>query len=287
MSRGSDRRRLIRLDAGAAAGPPTAVDLLAIEEPLEIRIGGKPLAITMRTPGDDFDLVAGFVWGEGLVDKPEQIRQMRYCGRSGAGPTYNVIDVTLASEAPKIDVRLERNFYTSSSCGMCGKTSIDAITTRARFPLKAGSPAIAPEVIAALPDLLRQRQRVFDSTGGLHAAGLFTAAGEVLCVREDVGRHNAVDKVVGHALRQGWLPADELLLMVSGRVSFELAQKAIMAAIPVIAAVSAPSTLAVDLAGSAGLTLVGFVRGTTMNVYTGGERIARHDRAMTAMGATR
>lgn len=170
-------------------------------------------------------------------------------------------------------MRLERHFYTTSSCGLCGKAGLDAVRTQAAWSVAGDPLRIGPEVLTALPDRLRAAQRVFDSTGGLHAAGLFSADGELLCLREDVGRHNAVDKVVGHALRSGLLPLRETVLMVSGRASFELVQKAVMAGIPVLAAVSAPSSLAVDLAAESGLTLIGFLRGASMNVYTGEERL--------------
>jgi FdhD protein len=201
---------------------------------------------------------------------------MRYCAGATADGTntYNVVDVTLGEGVPPPDPSLARAFYTTSSCGVCGKASIDAIATHTAWPVGADAVTVSPAVLAQLPTTLQEAQQVFARTGGLHAAGLFDAAGSLRCMREDVGRHNAVDKVVGWAVRQGALPLRGCVLMVSGRASFELAQKALMAGIPVLAAVSAPSTLAIDLAVEAGMTLVGFLRGTTMNVYAGAHRIA-------------
>lgn len=207
-------------------------DLLAVEEPLEIRLNGAPLTVTMRTPGDDLDLAAGFL---------------------AAG--------------------LRRNFLTTSACGVCGKDSIDAIRVRARYDVSADPVQASPAMLAGLPVRLREAQRVFASTGGLHAAGLFRADGTLLVLREDVGRHNAVDKLIGRALADGHLPLAGHVLLVSGRTSFELAQKALVAGIPVLAGVSAPSSLAVELAGESGMTLVGFLRGSTMNVYSGAHRL--------------
>jgi FdhD protein len=248
---------------------------LAAEEPLEIRVGGRPLTVTMRTPGNDFDLAAGFLVSEGVVCAADEVAGIRYCAGATAdgGNTYNVVDVLLAPGVAAPDASLERNFYTTSSCGLCGKASLEAVRTSAKWSVADDPLCITPDALARIPDRLRAAQRVFDSTGGLHAAGLFTADGELLCLREDVGRHNAVDKVVGHALRSGLLPLRETMLMVSGRASFELVQKALMAGIPMLAAVSAPSSLAVDLAAENGLTLVGFLRGTSMNVYAGAERL--------------
>ncbi|WP_328382932.1 formate dehydrogenase accessory sulfurtransferase FdhD [Streptomyces sp. NBC_00400] len=286
MGRVTERRRVIRIRDGAVSTRP---DTLVAEEPLEIRLGGKPLAITMRTPGDDFALAAGFLVSEGVLASADELANIVYCaGATADGEnTYNVVDVRLADGVPVPEITLERNVYTTSSCGLCGKASLDAVRTTTRWPL-ASSPAapddadpiridpirIDPATLAALPDRLRAAQRVFERTGGLHAAALFTTDGELLDIREDVGRHNAVDKIVGRALQQGQLPLSSSVLMVSGRASFELAQKAVMAGIPVLAAVSAPSSLAVDLAAETGLTLVGFLRGSSMNVYAGEHRIA-------------
>lgn len=266
-------RRVLRFDAGRAA---PRHELLAAEEPLEIRVGGRALAVTMRTPGDDFDLALGFLLTEGLVPQPGSVRAIRYCAGAGADGVnrYNVVDVTLTPGTPPPDPSLARAFSTSSSCGLCGKAGIDAVRTRARFEVGADPVRVSPAVLAALPGRLRRAQRVFDSTGGLHAAGVFDAEGRLLLLREDVGRHNAFDKVIGAAARQGGLPLRGRVILASGRASFELAQKALMAGIPVLAAVSAPSSLAVQLAEEAGLTLVGFLRGDTFNVYAGEERLA-------------
>ena len=249
---------------------------MAAEEPLEIRLSGTPLAVTMRTPGDDFDLVHGFLATEGVIASDADVLALRYCdsvdddGRN----TYNVVDVDLAAGVQPPQAALDRNFLTSSSCGVCGKASIDAIRTRTRHDVAADALRLPLEVLLTLPDRLRAAQQVFEKTGGLHAAGLFTAAGELVALREDVGRHNAVDKVVGDAVRAGRLPLAGHVLMVSGRASFELTQKAAMAGIPVLAAVSAPSSLAVELAADVGITLVGFLRGDGCNVYTRTDRIA-------------
>ncbi|MFJ8647540.1 formate dehydrogenase accessory sulfurtransferase FdhD [Streptomyces sp. NPDC093546] len=274
MGRVTERRRVIRIRDGAVSARP---DTLVAEEPLEIRLDGKPLAITMRTPGDDFALAAGSLVSEGVLGSAADVRTIVYCAgaRDDGSNTYNVVDVRLAPGVPVPDITLERNVYTTSSCGLCGKASLDAVRTTARFPISDTPPLrIEPALLAELPDRLRAAQQVFDRTGGLHAAALFSETGELLDVREDVGRHNAVDKLVGRALREDRLPLDRAILLVSGRASFELAQKAVMAGIPVLAAVSAPSSLAVDLAAEAGLTLVGFLRGSNMNVYAGEERIA-------------
>ncbi|KAA5830696.1 formate dehydrogenase accessory sulfurtransferase FdhD [Saccharopolyspora hirsuta] len=272
MGRVTARRRVLRIRDGVPSHRP---DTLAAEEPMEIRVGGRPLTITMRTPGHDFDLAAGFLVGEGVVRAAEDVVGIRYCAGATAdgSNTYNVVDVALAPGVALPEASLERNFYTTSSCGLCGKASLDAVRTKTTWPLDESSPRIGLETLTALPDRLREAQRVFDSTGGLHAAGLFTADGELTCLREDVGRHNAVDKVIGDALRANRLPLRDSVLMVSGRASFELVQKAVMAGIPMLAAVSAPSSLAVDLAADSGLTLIGFLRGRSMNVYTGTDRV--------------
>ncbi|AXG81220.1 formate dehydrogenase accessory sulfurtransferase FdhD [Streptomyces paludis] len=276
MGRVTERRRTIRIRDGVVSTRP---DTLVAEEPLEIRLNGKPLAITMRTPGDDFALAAGFLVSEGVLAASADVRSIVYCAgaKDDGTNTYNVVDVQLAPGVPVPDITLERNVYTTSSCGLCGKASLDAVRTTARFPIADTPPVrVEPALLAGLPDQLRAAQRVFDRTGGLHAAALFSEDGELLDIREDVGRHNAVDKLVGRALREDLLPLSRAILLVSGRASFELAQKAVMAGIPVLAAVSAPSSLAVDLAAECGLTLVGFLRGPSMNVYAGDERIALH-----------
>jgi FdhD protein len=280
MGRVTERRRVIRVRDGQISRRP---DTLVAEEPLEIRLNGKPLAITMRTPGDDFALAAGFLVSEGVLASGSDLRSIVYCAGATADGTntYNVVDVATAPDVVLPDITLERHVYTTSSCGLCGKASLDAVRTTARFPLDdtaGGAPPIRlePSLLADLPERLRAAQRVFARTGGLHAAALFTPEGDLVDVREDVGRHNAVDKLVGRALQNSGLPLARTVLLVSGRASFELAQKAVMAGIPVLAAVSAPSSLAVDLAEESGLTLVGFLRGSSMNVYAGEHRIVLH-----------
>ncbi|OKI71558.1 formate dehydrogenase accessory sulfurtransferase FdhD [Streptomyces sp. MJM1172] len=273
MGRVTERRRVVRIRGGVAGTRP---DTLVAEEPLEIRLNGKPLAITMRTPGDDFALAVGFLVSEGVLASAAEVRAVTYCeGAAEDGSnTYNVVNVQLAPGVSVPDISLERNVYTTSSCGLCGKASLDAVRTATRFAGIAADPVrVSAALLGQLPDRLRAAQKVFDRTGGLHAAGLFTAEGELLDVREDVGRHNAVDKIVGRALQAGRLPLAGGVLLVSGRASFELAQKAVMAGIPVLAAVSAPSSLAVDLALETGLTLIGFLRGPDMNIYAGEERV--------------
>lgn len=272
MGRVTARRRVVHVDGEQSV---RREETLAVEEPLEIRVLGRPLAVTMRTPGDDFDLAVGFLVTEGVVRAAADVAAIRYCaGATDDGAnTYNVLDVSLAPGVAPPDASLERAFYTTSSCGLCGKASIDAVRTRSAYDVRADPVTITPAVLAALPGALRTAQAVFERTGGLHAAGLFTAAGELLCVREDVGRHNAFDKVIGWAARDGRLPLAGTVLLASGRASFELAQKTVMAGVPVLAAVSAPSSLAVELAEESGLTLVAFLRGSAMNVYAGAHRI--------------
>jgi FdhD protein len=259
------RRRVLRITADGAARAEVRADLVAVEEPLEIRIDGTPLTVTMRTPGDDIDLAAGFLHTEGLLRSLSDVHEIRMCDE-------NVAAVSIRDGA-SLAMQPSRQFVTTSACGVCGKDSIDAIRVRSRFDVAADPVRVSAAVLAGLPDRLRAAQRVFASTGGLHAAGLFTADGELLVLREDVGRHNAVDKVAGWALRSGRLPLSGCVLLVSGRASFELAQKAVMMGVPVLAAVSAPSSLAASLADETGLTLVGFLRGTSMNVYSGSERV--------------
>ncbi|NKX56918.1 formate dehydrogenase accessory sulfurtransferase FdhD [Arthrobacter mobilis] len=275
MSRVVQRRRVVKL--GLEGGPRRREDVLAAEEPLEVRLGGKPFSVTMRTPGDDFDLVAGFLVSEGVVWEPGQLASLRFCaGEDGQGrQTYNVIDVQLAAGVVLPETSLERHVYTSSSCGICGTASIEAVTKGSRFgPAGPAGPVLGLGVLLSLPERLRAGQQLFERTGGVHAAGLFGFDGGLLCLREDVGRHNAVDKVIGWALREGRLPLRETVLQVSGRASFELVQKAYLAGIPVLSAVSAPSSLAVELAGQTGLTLAGFSRGRSINIYAHPERIA-------------
>jgi FdhD protein len=254
-------------------------DLLAAEEPLGIRVDGTALTMTMRTPGDDIELAAGFLVGEAVVRSAADIDGIRLCDgvACGHGGDHdglgNIADVSLA---PGVAVTpgARRNFMTTSACGVCGKASIEDICVLPSCALSADQSRFSPAVLASLPDRLRSAQRVFSRTGGLHAAGLFTDSGEVIAVREDVGRHNAVDKVVGWALLSGRLPLTGCALLVSGRASFELVQKAVLAGIPLLAAVSAPSSLAVSLAEEAGLTLVGFLRDPSMNIYAGADRIS-------------
>ncbi|MFD6611626.1 formate dehydrogenase accessory sulfurtransferase FdhD [Micromonospora chalcea] len=282
MGRATDRRSVLRIDldaTGEGRGRVRRQDTLAAEEPLEIRVGAagpgrrRPLAVTMRTPGDDLDLAIGFLLTEGLIRSAADVHTAQLCAGAETPNTYNVVDVVLTPGVPEPVTDPSRNFYTTSSCGVCGKASIESVRTRSRFAVRDDPLTVTAELLAALPDRLRAAQRAFDRTGGLHAAGLFTADGEMVVLREDVGRHNAVDKVIGWATREGRLPLAGHVLLVSGRASFELTQKAWMAGVPLLAAVSAPSTLAVELAEEAGMTLVGFLRGPTMNVYTGAARI--------------
>jgi FdhD protein len=277
MGRVTSRTPSIRVlvEAEGVARAATRPDTLAVEEPLEIRVDGSAVTVTMRTPGDDFDLTVGNLLTEGVLRSADQVSQLMHCldeDESGS-PTYNVVDVTLApGVVPDLD-RAARSGYQSSACGVCGKTSIDAIAATSPYAVRADPLVLPPAVVAGLPDRLREQQKIFDRTGGLHAAAIFTPDGEPLVVREDVGRHNAVDKVVGWAGRQGHLPLAGHVLVVSGRASFELVQKAVMAGLPALVAVSAPSSLAVDLALESGLTLVGFARPPRMTVYAGAHRL--------------
>jgi FdhD protein len=272
MGRLTVRRSILRVRDGQSS---RHVDSLTAEEPLEVRIGGRALAVTMRTPGHDFELAAGFLVSEGVVYSSDHVAAIRYCAGVDANRSnsYNVVDVVLAPGVPAPDASLVRNVYTTSSCGLCGKASLETVRTSAHWSVKDDPLTVVPDTLTVLPERLRAAQRLFESTGGLHAAGLFAANGELLCLREDVGRHNAVDKVIGYALTSALLPLRATILMVSGRASFELVQKALMAGIPMMAAVSAPSSLAVDLAVESGLTLVGFLRGSSMNIYAGAARL--------------
>ncbi|MGE2835067.1 formate dehydrogenase accessory sulfurtransferase FdhD [Mycobacterium sp. SMC-4] len=277
MGRVTARRRIHHVTADTAVARP---ETLVVEEPLEIRVNGAPITVTMRTPGSDVELAQGFLLTEGVVGRREDIASVRYCRgavEDGSGlsqNTYNVLDVTLAPGVPPPAVDPTRNFYTTSSCGVCGKASLDAVELISRHSPGDDPATVTVETLAALPDKLRKAQKVFAATGGLHGAALFTSDGTTLVVREDIGRHNAVDKVIGWALEQGRIPLAGAVLLVSGRASFELTQKAVMAGIPILAAVSAPSSLAVDLAAQSGLTLVAFLRGESMNVYTRADRVA-------------
>lgn len=274
MGRVTARRPVRHVSAGTAKRRP---ETLAVEEPLEIRVNGTPITVTMRTPGSDFELAQGFLLTEGVITRRDDVEAIRYC--SGAGPdglnTYNVLDITLAAGVPAPDTDVTRNFYTTSSCGVCGKASLDAVRLSSRYPVGDQVLRIDSRTLTALPGRLRSAQKVFATTGGLHAAGLFDVDGALLASREDIGRHNAVDKVIGWALENDRIPLQDAVLLVSGRASFELTQKAVMAGVPMLAAVSAPSSLAVDLASESGLTLVAFLRGDSMNIYSRPDRI--HD----------
>ena len=266
----TERRRIVRDEAGVVVERP---DTLAVEEPLEIRVNGAPVAVTMRTPGHDLDLALGFLSTEGITSAGARM--------TATACAENVVDVHIEKT-----LRVEsRNFYTTSACGTCGKASIDAVRTTSPYDVSLDPVSVDRSVLVSLPAKLREAQRVFDRTGGLHAAGLFTNSGELLCIREDVGRHNAVDKVIGWAVTRELLPLTGAVLQVSGRASFELVQKAVMAGIPALAAVSAPSSLAVQLADESGLTLVGFLRGDSFNVYARADRVAAGQPAASAGGS--
>jgi len=254
------------------------LDELAAEEPLEIRVNGSSVSVTMRTPGDDFELAAGFLMSEGIVTGRDQIARIAYaCGPDGEA-SGNLVDVTLKCEAALATARLERHFFATSSCGICGRASIDAVrSSHIRAPGRTC--AVDGRLLTGLPEALRSVQRIFGRTGGLHAAAIFDVTGRLLVVREDIGRHNAVDKVVGHALLAAELPLAYRILLVSGRGGFEIVQKALVAGVPVVASVSAPSSLAVQLAREYGLTLVGFLRGARFVVYSGEARILSTDTA--------
>ncbi|HEX7188809.1 MAG TPA: formate dehydrogenase accessory sulfurtransferase FdhD [Actinomycetes bacterium] len=271
MGRLTARRRVVR--SAADGSRVTRVDSLAVEEPLEVRRGADVLNVTMRTPGDDFDLVAGWLVSEGLVRSSGDLVAASYCpGTDEQGhQTYNVVEVVLA-DGVGVD-RPQRSTWTSSACGVCGTASLDAVRVTSPYDVAGDALVVDGTVLASLPDRLREAQRVFDRTGGLHAAGLFAPDGTLLCAREDVGRHNAVDKVVGWAVRDGRLPLRGTVLQVSGRASFELVQKAVVAGIPVLSAVSAPSSLAAELAEESALTLAGFVRAGGFNLYSRPERV--------------
>ncbi len=261
----------------AADGERSRSDWLATEEPLEIRLaaGGatQRVAVTMRTPGADFELAAGFLYGEGIISARRDVRSIRYCVEVPDEQQHNVVTVDLAARAlPDLDA-LERHFTMTSACGVCGKATLEGLEERGLQPVPRG-PDVSPDVLASLPGRLRAAQQVFDRTGGLHAAALFDPAGELVAVREDVGRHNALDKLVGWALLSDRLPLAPAIVLVSGRASYELVQKAVAAGVPCLAAISAPSSLAVDVARRFGVTLVGFLRGERFNVYTTPARLA-------------
>jgi FdhD protein len=254
-------------------------DRLAVEEPLQICLNGSPLSITMRTPGSDLDLAVGFLFTEAIISDVDQILSMRAepGAEDPADPaTENSSDRVTIRLKPEVTIdpaRIRRNFYTSSSCGVCGKLAIGALEVHPPRPIRPSGPKYSSDLVYRLPDLLRQTQHAFDRTGGLHAAALFSPEGTLLGLREDVGRHNAVDKLIGFALRDGTVPLEDSLILVSGRAGYELVQKSVMAAIPVLAAVGAPSSLAVEMAKRFGMTLVGFLRGHRFNIYSGNWRI--------------
>ena len=275
MGRVTSRRRASHLADGTVTERP---ETLVVEDPLEIRVNGSPVTVTMRTPGSDVELAQGFLLTEGVIARREDVLTVQYCRGAETEDgtnTYNVLDVTLHPDVPPPDTDVTRNFYTTSSCGVCGKASLEAVRLSSRYSPGDDPTAVSAATLTSMPAQLRSAQKLFASTGGLHAAALFTTDGALLAVREDVGRHNAVDKVIGWALEAGHVPLSGTVLLVSGRASFELTQKAVMSGIPVLAAVSAPSSLAVDLASQSGLTLVAFLRGDSMNVYSRADRIIR------------
>ena len=254
-------------------------DTVVTEEPLEIRVSSagssQTVAVTMRTPGSDFELAAGFLFAEGVVTSREQVLGISYCKDDDLPPDqlYNIVIVDVVPGTIGDLSRLERHFHMSSACGVCGKATIESLEMRGVKPVADG-PVVSPDLVTSLPNKLRDAQKIFSSTGGLHAAALFDARGEVIATREDVGRHNALDKLVGWGLLDGRVPLNEHVVMVSGRSSFEIAQKAATAGIPIVCSVSAPSSLAIDVAKEFGITLIGFLRNDRFNVYTGSERVA-------------
>ena len=267
MTNGASRTdRVLRYGGGGSAERD---DQLAVEEPLEIRVEGHSIAVVMRTPGHDRELAAGFLVTENLIRARDDIFDITQCGSSAAD---QVVNVTLRDPAAFDRSKLTRHVFSSSSCGVCSKATIDAV--RQQFASVDSDVCVAAAIILQLPARLRENQETFEQTGGLHACALFDRDGKLLALREDVGRHNALDKLVGQALLDGELPLRDHVLFLSGRVSFEMMQKALAAGIPIVAAISAPTTLAVDFATESGQTLIGFVRGETMNVYTGVERVS-------------
>ena len=275
----SPRRNTARVDIDRVSDTSSRRrrDAVAVEEPLEIRIATDAgeehqVAVTMRTPGDDFDLTAGFLFSEGLLAHRSDVADLRYCVDVET-QEYNVVTVQLSETARFDPAELTRNFYTTSSCGVCGKASLEAIEIRGCAPIPAEGPTVTGEIVRSLPEALRSSQPVFERTGGLHAAGLFDVSGELQLLREDVGRHNALDKVIGERFLNGGLPLGDAVLAVSGRTSFEIMQKALAAGIPIVVAVGAPSSLAVDVAKEFGMTLAGFAKPTGFNIYTGRHRV--------------
>jgi FdhD protein len=273
--------RTVEIDALRDAGDARRADAIAVEEPLEIRLmrdglpeadenggTGRSISVTMRTPGHDAELALGFLYGEGLLREPRDVVDTGHCG-----PTGNILRVTVRADLPLDLARLTRNFYTTSSCGVCGKASIEAVSANAGNRSVGPGPVVSEAVLRGLPETLRASQREFAETGGMHAVGLFSSKGELIASREDVGRHNAMDKLVGHSFGEGLLPWRDRIVLLSGRASFELVQKAMMAGAPLVAAIGAPSTLAVELAESAGITLAAFLRPGGCNVYCHPQRV--------------
>jgi FdhD protein len=282
MHETDDSQRTLSISEVTPDGERSGDDIVAVEEPMEIRVAfgsgpartARSLSVTMRTPGHDFELAAGFLFTEGLLSDPRQVRGIDFCGPNAPGrSTSNIVRVDLAPDVPLDLERLQRNFYTTSSCGICGKTSLDALQVQGLTPLRSEGPRLSRQVIHRLPEALRSAQPVFERTGGLHAAALATEAGDLLDVCEDVGRHNAVDKLIGRRFLDGEIPLSDRVMVVSGRASFEILQKALVAGIPVIVAVGAPSSLAVEMAESFGMTLIGFASDRRFNVYSGGRRV--------------
>ena len=274
MGRVTQRVRVVRVERDAVR---PREDRLAVEEPLELRLGGRPHAVTMRTPGHDIELAHGWLHAEGVITASADVLRAQYCAGSvvddetGTGVnTYNVLDLVLAAGMVPPPVR---GTFTSSACGVCGADSIETLSRHGRWEVSDDDSTVSADLLLSLPEQLRSLQRMFEATGGVHAAGLFDLDGNALAVREDVGRHNAVDKVIGWALLNGHLPLRATILQVSGRLSFELVQKAYLAGIPIVSAVSAPSSLAVDTARHLGLTVAGFVRGSSLNLYTHPHRV--------------
>ena len=256
-------------------------DVVPTEEPMEVRIvymnrelpQERSVSVTMRTPGNNFELAAGFLLTEGVIQDKDDVARISYCTDPDIEQEYNIVNVYLRSDVEFDPEHLTRNFYTTSSCGVCGRSSLEALRLRGSPTVALGKPMVQAEVISRLPERLREGQSLFEKTGGLHAAGLFDAAGNLVTLREDVGRHNAMDKLIGHHLMKGDLPLSDYLVVVSGRASWELMQKALIAGIPMLVAVGAPSSLAVDLAQEFGMTLVGFTRSDSFNIYAGAERV--------------
>lgn len=272
----------IRVDRHREGDARTRRDVVVVEEPMEVRIALRreglaeehSVSVTMRTPGDDFELAAGFLFTEGLLADRRDVAEIAYCADPGRPQEYNIVTVRLREDAPFDPAGLTRNFYMTSSCGVCGKASLEAVEVKGCAPLPDGDLRVRSDVVRRVPERLREAQPVFERTGGIHAAGLFAAEGELELLREDVGRHNAVDKVIGKRFLEGRLPAADRFLAVSGRASFEILQKALAAGIPMVVAVGAPSSLAVELARRFNMTLVGFAKRNGFNVYEGAARVA-------------